>query len=1200
MKITGKSKVLCLLLSLLVLFGSVPSYASEVSVRAVKAGRSEEAYSAAEVCGQDAAEEEAVVVEVQESTSYDRPQSSGEEAAAASEEAVVEEEAPAEEPETLTGAQEAAVREESASEEELPFGLSGMPEDYVLSEEQTEIKEEMAEHHVLSDLEDMEPGVDYEENEVVILAEDRKEAELIAEAYNGRLASFRYGVAVIELAENEVSVEEAVSAGMDTDNNLPAVEPNYIVTIEEEAVVEEEADNEQTNASIASVSNAVSSGKARQDYDSFYASLTDPDPFLDVSNPKCIADNEKFPCYQWWHDMIHSYTAWGMNTDCSSVTVAVLDTGVNLNHKELPDVTMQDPNGYAPEGGDEHGHGSHVAGIIAASLNNGLIGAGVAPGAKILSIPVVDSDGAGTIDKQLVAFNYMLSTGKPPAKIVNMSLGTLGYSASMQKAINSLYHKDVVIVAAMGNEAANCRSYPAAYDHVIAVSAVDQSGRKANFSNFGPWADIAAPGYKMVSSYKGGSTTYTSMNGTSMSTPVIAGACALYMSVYGEVSPAAMENVLKKSVTKSSSPQIGSGIIDLEKMFSAVPDVPSVSPSNGSDFNLSSSAAITLKRASSSKGDGSILYTLDGKNPAVSNGMITAGEIYSTPITASDLISRGFYSGRTLTLKAAEISGVGKLGKITTVKYTLTGSVTAAQAASAAAGASAASYTGAVKSLTLDKKRADIGVGPTANESNSRVTITVTEVKDANGNSVKPAECSYSWTSSDPGIAKVTASGNSATVSSVKKGSVKITCTVNGSRSAVCSVNVKQLTEKLTITGQKYVANGASAAYKAAVLPANAGNKKVLWSLQEKVSGVTVNESNGRVTVNGARANTPFTLVATAEDGGSTASFNGIVTGSKASSVRLSIASASSEYSAAVVSPAYNNAGSLSSIRLFNADHRSLATADNRLTVKGEVSNGSEPVWSSNNPKVATVTVDPGDPTRAVVKANSAGTAKIVCKAQDGSNKSASLTVRVTVPVSRVYVTANNAQDTIASGCSATLKAVAGTSYGKPTTPKVTWAIKEAKNDSGMDRSAYVTLSSSGKVTVNQQFTKGKIVVSATSTDGTGLSGVYYLNVIPKCTTLKLAGTATSVVVHKPDSEKIYSINIDSDSLCDDVIVTSSNPSLMSGYYSITTDSAGNITNRSIRLACPSCNTKGTGKVTFKVKINDGSNKTYSFNARYD
>jgi len=223
--------------------------------------------------------------------------------------------------------------------------------------------------------------------------------------------------------------------------------------------------------------------------------------------------------------------------------VAVVDSGVDAGHPDLAgsvrrgyDALTRQPGGTT----DKHGHGTHVAGVVAATIGNGVGVAGLVR-ADVLPVRVLSSAGVGDTTKAADGVVWATDHG---ADVINMSLGGPESSDVLARAVRYAIEHGVVVVAAMGNEGAegSPTSYPAAYPGVVAVAAVDRRRATASFSSRGAHADLAAPGVGILSTYKGG--TYAYLDGTSMAAPYVAASAAVLAATVPSASPAAVQRAL--------------------------------------------------------------------------------------------------------------------------------------------------------------------------------------------------------------------------------------------------------------------------------------------------------------------------------------------------------------------------------------------------------------------------------------------------------------------------------------------------------------------------------------------------------------------------------------------------------------------------------------------------------------------------------
>jgi thermitase len=241
-----------------------------------------------------------------------------------------------------------------------------------------------------------------------------------------------------------------------------------------------------------------------------------------------LVPNDPYWNLQWGPQKIEAEWAWNTTVGNYDVIVAVVDTGIYYPH---PDIA---PNyvalGYDwvnndADPIDDHGHGTHCAGIVAAVLNNNIGTAGLAQ-VRVMAEKALNSEGSGYWDWVANGIVHAVDHG---ARIISMSLGGYGESELVHEAVRYAHEAGVLVVAAAGNDNTNMKSYPAAYEGVIAVAATDQYDGKAYFSNWGDWIELAAPGVDIISTTPWG---YESWSGTSMACPHVAGLAALIWSWY--------------------------------------------------------------------------------------------------------------------------------------------------------------------------------------------------------------------------------------------------------------------------------------------------------------------------------------------------------------------------------------------------------------------------------------------------------------------------------------------------------------------------------------------------------------------------------------------------------------------------------------------------------------------------------------------
>lgn len=209
---------------------------------------------------------------------------------------------------------------------------------------------------------------------------------------------------------------------------------------------------------------------------------------------------------QWALRRIGAECGWQRAQPNTAITIAVLDSGVNLTHPDLVDHLRRDGFDFIDnddDPSDEHGHGTHVTGIIAAQLNNNEGIAGLTPNIQILPVRVMDAEGFGSDRAIAQGIDFALARG---ARVINLSLGatlilaTRESSPQVSRAIRRALDAGVIVVAAAGNDFMPLpNALVADNDDVIVVAASNQKDTKATFTNTGPWIDVVAPGERILS-----------------------------------------------------------------------------------------------------------------------------------------------------------------------------------------------------------------------------------------------------------------------------------------------------------------------------------------------------------------------------------------------------------------------------------------------------------------------------------------------------------------------------------------------------------------------------------------------------------------------------------------------------------------------------------------------------------------------------
>jgi subtilisin family serine protease len=290
-----------------------------------------------------------------------------------------------------------------------------------------------------------------------------------------------------------------------------------------------------------------------------------------------VPNDPLYRMFQWNLRRIGLEQAWDLRPTATNVVVAVLDTGVDLSHPDLKPNLLTD-QGYdflddLPSPQDDESHGTAVAGIIGAVGNNHEGVSGIAWRVKLLPIKALNSQGRGPDSAMVKAILYAADNG---ARIINISSTGTRYSAALETAVQYAQDKGALVVAAAGNtgNSDNAVNYPAAFDGVLAVAAIDDHDQLASFSQRQPYVALAAPGVDVPSTAWAGAGRglYASQSGTSIAAPHVSGAAAILWALRPDLAAADITVALQSNADKVTSPNpgYGAGILNVARAVAAL------------------------------------------------------------------------------------------------------------------------------------------------------------------------------------------------------------------------------------------------------------------------------------------------------------------------------------------------------------------------------------------------------------------------------------------------------------------------------------------------------------------------------------------------------------------------------------------------------------------------------------------------------
>jgi thermitase len=272
--------------------------------------------------------------------------------------------------------------------------------------------------------------------------------------------------------------------------------------------------------------------------------------------------NESQVVERWGLNKIEVPEAWQITRGDPSVMVAVLDTGIDRNDRDLAGKVLAEVNfSNSPTSDDIYGHGTHMAGTIAA----------IAPGCRLMNVKVADD--TGKCDPSVVARGIIWAVDHG-AKVINLSLAMTA-SQDLQEAVNYAWSQGAILIAAAGNKGTSAPSYPAYYDNCVAVAGVNENNSLALFSSYGDWVDVAAPGFNIYSELP--KNQYGYKTGTSAAAAHVSGVAALVFSIAEDTNGDGRVNdevrwAIENTCTALADDGMGRGLVNA---YGAVTETPS-------------------------------------------------------------------------------------------------------------------------------------------------------------------------------------------------------------------------------------------------------------------------------------------------------------------------------------------------------------------------------------------------------------------------------------------------------------------------------------------------------------------------------------------------------------------------------------------------------------------------------------------------
>ena len=456
-------------------------------------------------------------------------------------------------------------------------------------------------------------------------------------------------IAVFDQSRNSVAAA-SIRGDSQTSLTTELAAGNYV------AIVFGGFGNYQLNADFTPEAETPDTDPASDTPDTADGDTTGPStqPDQSVNQPTELADAQWYGSNLDWNlNSVNAPEAWQAGYRGDGVVVAVIDTGVNINHSDLDDNIWvnsdeiagdgidNDGNGYIDDlygwnfvsnnanVADDNGHGTHVAGSIAAE-QNGFGATGVAPDSQVMSIKVLNQQGSGFVSSIARGIRYAVDNG---AHIVNLSLGG-GFSSAIASAISYAASKDVLVVAASGNEGSSTPGNPASfssrYQNVLSVGAYGSNGQIARFSNGvgnSGAVQVDAPGVSVYSTAANGG--YTWLSGTSMATPHVAGVAALTLSANSNLTASSLRNIIVQSSDRTAGGSDASGVVNASRAIPLSLSGGGTNIASQSSNSIRTGAVRTFRFVAQSAAE----------HPALPDFVSLAGEVQGESDSQSELAS---------------------------------------------------------------------------------------------------------------------------------------------------------------------------------------------------------------------------------------------------------------------------------------------------------------------------------------------------------------------------------------------------------------------------------------------------------------------------------------------------------------------------------------------------------------------------------